>query len=149
MPETFTLSQIVITAIGSIGGLTGLISAAVAINKILTERRKVREQRQRDLIHDTIEGRRLDLEHSDRKEADALAAVWKIVDRLEHENEDIEKLATLTRPTIVKIARNLREMRKEIESLNLMILDEKETNVFMRRFQRVKELLDETENILP
>jgi capsule polysaccharide export protein KpsE/RkpR len=95
-----------------------------------------------------------------RYELDANNAVhtqlWEIIkeqkaeiSELQEELKEVESTATLQRPAVNKIYANLRAMRKEIESLNLMILSEEETNVFMRRFQAVKLLLDETEGLLP
>jgi hypothetical protein len=47
-----------------------------------------------------------------------------------------------------KIYSHIREMRTELDSLNVMVLDEEQTNVFMRRFRNVKEILNKVEAVL-
>jgi chromosome segregation ATPase len=107
-------------------------------------------------IADSIEVRKLEADTETRGNDSLVANLWKFIAEkdaeiaeLKKEIEECEAAAKLNRPTINKIYAKLRAMRTEIESLNVMVLNEEETNVFMRRFNQVKLLLDETEGLLP
>jgi predicted RNase H-like nuclease (RuvC/YqgF family) len=144
--------EIIIAFLGGGGILAGLISALNFISARLDTRRKnKKEDREEALTHST-ESERIKLD-GNKNTNDIL---WRVIEEkndeiasLEKKVEDAEKFATLTRPNVIKLAKDVRDIRKEIESLNLMILNEEETNVFMRRFQNVKVLLDDIEAILP
>lgn len=144
--------EIMIAILGGGGLLAGLISLLNFIATRLDARRKNKKEDKAEQSLHTTETERLKLEGN----KNSIDLLWKIIDEknieiceLKIEVTNAEKFATLTRPNVIKLAADIRLIRKEIESLNLMILNEEETNVFMRRFQNVKVLLDDIENILP
>lgn len=152
----FSLTQIVIAALSSGGILSGLVTLGVFINKLLTDRRKTRQDREDKVIHDSVESKRLELEFEDKHAAAVVDNLWKLLDArdrhiasLKTDLQVCEEQSSLSRPMLIQVYKNVRAIRKEIESLNVMVLSDEDTNVFMRRFQIVKQLLDETENILP
>lgn len=114
------------------------------VGRIDKRRERHKEEAEMELSH-SAEADRIKLDSKNSTEA----ALWKIIEELKENLAEEKKFATLTRPNVIKIAGDVRAIRKEIESLNLMILNEEETNVFMRRFQTVKQLLDQIETILP
>lgn len=146
--EGFTGRELLIAILGSggfIGGLVGLLSF---LSSRIDKRRQRLDKEQHMHVSQSTDMRRFELD----KENSVQQQLWKIIEEREAECKELEtalKESTLSRPQILKIGKNIREMRKEIESLNVMILDEEQTNVFMRRFQTVKQLLDETEGMLP
>lgn len=150
--EGLTLKELVLLITGSGGLIGGIVAAFVFTTSRLDKRRERIKEKQRQDISESADMKKFELD-SQNSVHDHL---WEIIrekdaeiQRLSNEIEDIEKTSTIQRPVVLKIYANLRSMRKEIESLNLMILSEEETNVFMRRFQTVKVLLDETEGLLP
>lgn len=144
--------EIILALIGGGGFLAGLISLFNAIAVRLDARRKNKKEDKAEQFLHVSEAEKLKLE-GNKNAADLL---WKIIEEknaeireLKTEVEDAEKFAALTRPNVIKLAADVRAIRKEIESLNVMVLSEEDTNVFMRRFQAVKVLLDDIESILP
>lgn len=147
-----TPGEVVVAIVGS----GGLIAGSISLFSFITGRLDVRRKRLKETlakeISQTADMKRFDLDATNLVHNQ----LWEIIKErdvkitaLEGEIEVLDEKAILQRPTILKVYANLRAMRKEIESLNLMILNEEETNVFMRRFQTVKVLLDETEAMLP
>lgn len=152
----FTISQIIITAIGSIGGLTGLVTAAVFINNVLSERRKAREERDQRRISESAEGRRLELEFSGKQNDSVRDEVWRIIaeqkieiEKLEAEIERCEVEAAFSRPKVAKMYTNLRLMEEELNHLNMMVFDQEQTNVFMKRLANAKFYIHEQRGLLP
>lgn len=141
--------------------LIGLLSAGamgtfIAFAKLVSDRLDKRAERMRakkkEEIDGAVEVKRLEMEgkHSASDE------LWRInewqaarIKELEAELEEQETKYSFSRPTVTKVYANIRAIRKEISHLNLMVMSEEDTNVFMRRFGEVLTLLDETESILP
>lgn len=143
--DSFTSKDILLAFIGSAGILGGVMTViSFIVGRIDKRRERIREERDLEVSHSVgIDRVRLDSATATE------AALWKIIQELKESLAEEKRFATLTRPNVIKIAADVRAIRKEIESLNLMILNEEETNVFMRRFQTVKQLLDQIETILP
>lgn len=154
--QEWTAKDIILTVLGS----GTFIGSVIVVFNFITARIDARRQRieatsQRKLA-DAIEVKKLEVEAEGREVDSVRAAMWKLLEErqgeitaLKIEIEGLKRQAILDRPLITQIYAKLRAMRKEIESLNLMVLSEEETNVFMRRFNKVKEILDETEGMLP
>lgn len=161
--EEFTASQILLAALASVGGIGGLISAIVKIDGLVKARAKRLADGRKEELHLSVEGRRLELEATEKKEAREQENCWKLVDAknqviadLKKEIEDLEgelaetvKGAKLGRKTINQIYANLDAMKNELKHLNMMIWDDEKTNVFMTRFEAVQKKIEETENLLP
>lgn len=147
----FTTKEIILAVLGSGGFIGGFIAIFVFITARLDKKRERDKALLESEITKTSDMKRFELDSSNSVHSQ----LWEIINEHKAENkllseqvEELERIAVLQWPTRLKIHANLRQMRKEIESLNLMILSEDETNVFMRRFQTVKVLLDETEGML-
>ena len=152
----WTTEKIVILIFGGGGTITGLVLLFNAIAARIDIRNERKKKADLDRIANAVEVKRLQADTDERSAETLVSNLWKLVEtknkeiaELKQEIEQLEKEGKLTRPVINQIYAKLRAMRKEIESLNLMILNEEETNVFMRRFGAVKMLLDEAEGLLP
>jgi hypothetical protein len=141
-----------LTAIIS-GSLVGsVIPLANFISGRLKERRERIEAANRKKVSDAVEVKRLEIESKDKQTATTEAALWKLLEERETEIADLkvelkecEKGARLERPLINKVLANLRTMRRDLEALNTVKRDVDEH----ARFVHVKELLDQTEELLP
>lgn len=156
MVDEYSAKEIALAVVGGgglIGGCVALFSFVAARLDARTQKTEADEKRR---LADAVEMRRIEAEREGR-DADALVEnLWKLIGEKDSELKaqrleiaDLETKATTNRPMLLKVYANLRAMRREIESLNVMVLSEEETNVFMRRFQTVKVLLDDTESLLP
>lgn len=148
----FTTKEIILAILGSGALVGGIISALTFVSSYVDKRRERAKEKSNELIHDSIEAKRLQGELQTTKDNTVIENLWKLIEEYKREIEDLErdlKAASMSRATVNTVYRNIRAIRKEIESLNVMILSEEDTNVFMRRFQTVKQILDETENLLP
>lgn len=152
----WTPEKIVLAVLGSGGFITGIVMAFNAIAARLDARRKRLEEAELKRIADAVELKRLEAITGEKSSETLIQNLWKIIESknveiegLKQEINECEKKATLDRPVINQVYAKLRAMRREIESLNVMVLNEEETNVFMRRFNTVKALVEETEGLLP
>jgi septal ring factor EnvC (AmiA/AmiB activator) len=148
----FTWSQILSAALLSFGGMGGFITAIVKISGMVEARRKRIAEGKKDELHNSVEGRRLQLEQKskDREEAWRIIAEQKseIAD-LKKEIKELEDGRSFARPKVTQIYRNLRRMEEEINHLDVMVFDHEQTNEFMRRLGELKRLMGETRDLLP
>jgi uncharacterized protein YlxW (UPF0749 family) len=158
----FTISQVLLILSGTGGFIVVLIKAFTFIGQQLDARGKRKDDRERHRLEDSVEARRLVLDYSERGERNTITELWKLNDdkdeetkelkteirELENKLKDAEKAERLNRPTIMRIYTYVRGIRTELDSLNVMVLNEEETNVFMRRFRNVKELIGKIEDVL-
>lgn len=150
--EGFSWWQIFAAIGGSAGFITAIIAAFNAVTARLDARKKRIAGGVESKIANAVEVKRLQAETDGKTQDSLVGNLWKIIEaketeiaKLEKELEQTEQHSSLSRPTITKIYIQLRAMRKEIESLTVMRLDDEQTNVFVRRFEKVKECLDEIE----
>lgn len=143
----------IILAVLSSGGIIGTIISVLIYASGRMDKRRERMDKQKQLdVSQTADLKRLELDEDKSIEG----ALWRIIEekndeiaQLKAEVSDVTNTSSLSRPRVTQIYKAVRLMRKEIDSLNLMILNEEETNVFMRRFRAVKDYLDEIETSLP
>lgn len=144
----YSASQYVLLFSGVVGGVIAIIKAGAFIAKELEARRQRK-------IGDIVEVRRLQLDYSDKGIERELIQAWKIVDEKDEQLAEVkaklkesEQAERLNRPTIMKIYKHIRAIRLELDSLNVLVLDQETTNVFARRWNKVKAEMDEIEAIL-
>lgn len=147
----FSWSQIALALFGSGGFIVGAVTLFKAFNDALAARRKRIDDKRRQEITNSAEFRRLDTDESDR----VVTNLWKIIEQERLENEelraevaDLKRAEKLARPTISKVFRIIRQMRYELEQVNVMLLSQEETNIFVRRWNAVKQFADDLENLL-
>lgn len=144
----FTTREVLLAILGSGGLIGGLISLLVFISSRIDKRR---ENIEKD-IHNSVEHKRLEHDKSSSVEQ----ALWKIIDSknkeieiLESKAKDLEATTALTRPIITNILSLIRSMRKELDSINVIMMGQEETSIFFQRWTAVKKGLDELEKLLP
>lgn len=152
----FTVQEVVIAILGSGGLIGGLVVAFNAITSRLDARRKRLEEADQKKISTAIEGRRLEIESAGRGTDALIANLWKMIDDKDKELEEVKaeldecnKKYSFSRPVTTVVYRNARAIISEIEAMNVLVLNEEQTQVFMRRFTRMKELATEIQEVLP
>jgi chromosome segregation ATPase len=153
--DGFSSSQFLLILSGASGAIVVLIKIFTVIAAELDARRKRHEAGEQKRLGEAVEIRRLQLDYTGKGTDTLVENLWKMIGEKEKEIEDLkkelddsEKAERLNRPTIMRIYSHIREMRTELDSLNVMVLDEEQTNVFMRRFRNVKEILNKVEAVL-
>ncbi len=149
--DGITLSQ----AISFFSAAGVLVFGLIKGFSLITHELDARRQRAEARIGDSLEIQRLKLDYSGKGTEALIEKLWKLNDdqereikELKAELEDAEKAERINRPTIMKIFTIVREIRNEMDSLNIMLLNEEETNVFARRWGNVKIHLTQLEAVL-
>lgn len=144
--------EVLILLLGSGGLIVGLIPLFTYLSARLDARRLRKKEEAKTELSNSADIRRLELDSTSAVQTE----LWGIIEAqkehirtLENELSELDKKAVLQRPAILNIYANIRAIRAEIESLGVMALDDAATQIFMKRFNAVKCLLDETEKILP
>lgn len=153
--DNLSLSQAIMGLSAAGGGVVVLIRIATFVAKELDARRQRIEDRDQKRLEASVEARRLTLDYSEKGERNTVTELWKLVDDKDEEIKDLEaklkdaeRAERLNRPTIMRIFHHVRAMRSELDHLNLLVLGEEETNIFMTRFRNTKEILGKIEGIL-
>lgn len=148
----FTAKEIIVMVLGSGGFIGGLISLFVFITGRLDKRKERTKEELKTQISQSADMKRFELDSSNAVHAQ----LWEIINaqqthiaNLEKDAEELEAKAILQRPTILRIYANIRAMRSEIDGMNVLIMSNDDTSVFMKRFSALKTLLNETEGMLP
>jgi len=154
----FTVPQIVWTALVSSGVVGGIWTLFVFITGRLDIRRKrIAEERAKDISSSADIGR-LKLE----SESHAHDLLWKIIEEHKQEIKDLrtevrelkaeleaaENDERLKRPDVMHIYECVRQIKNEMDSLNIMLLSDEETNVFARRWGNIKTIMVDLESTL-
>ncbi len=149
MAEEYSGFQIFVATAAS-SGLAGFLwTAFVFFNgKLEARRKRLKEEREKD-ISQAAELGRLKVDTDSR----ANEHLWRIIDEktlqikeLKAELEEAERAELLTRPIAMHVLECVRLIKNEIDSLNLMILNEHDTNVFSRRWGNIKAIIGDLEN---
>jgi hypothetical protein len=151
----FTTTQFLAYLTIAGGAIAGVIKIFTFISHQLDARRKRIEAREQKKLDASVEARRLTLDYSEKGERNTITELWKLVDDKDEEIKDLEaklkeaeKAERLNRPTIMKIYGYVRDIRNEMDSLNIMLLSEEETNVFARRWGNIKVIIQNLEAVL-
>ncbi len=70
------------------------------------------------------------------------------IERLQHRLDEGEDRGILTVPKIQKINAEMRTMREALSKLNVLIMNDEETNIFAERFSTVKQGIANIEKII-
>lgn len=148
----FSWATIVVAAIASIGGISGLVSLVSFVAARLDNRRKRIDAQHDKRLHDSVEFKKL----QGASDNTLIENLWKIIADKDRENDELKaeldecnKKYSFSRPITTTVYQNARGIIAEIEAMNIMILDEEQTQVFMRRFAKMRELALEIQKVLP
>lgn len=151
----FTPGEILAAFLGGGGIIGGVITALSFLSGRLEARRKRIEEKSKSALEKEVDVRRLENEIQ-YKGTDALVNnLWKLIEEQKIELkakeaviEEMEADEKLTRPAVMKIYECVRKIRNEMDSLNIMLLSDEETNVFARRWGNIKVIMCELEETL-
>lgn len=154
--EHLTTTEIILAVLGSLGGLAGLVSFAAFVGTRLDIRRKRIQTATDKQNNDSVESRRIQLEYDGKDKESLVTNLWKMVDQLKARNVELEdeadendKQFSFNRPVKTKIDQKARSIVSEIDAMNVLMINDEQTQIFMRRFSKVKELAIEIQDILP
>jgi hypothetical protein len=144
--------------LGSLVG--GFVAGLIKVFGVITARLDARRKRIDDAkvreIATAVEVKKLQADTDEKSHAALIQNLWQIIEskndeiaECKREIEELEKTGKLTRPVITKINAKLRAVRREVESLAILISNAPEAEVFMQRFATLNTLLDQTEELLP
>jgi hypothetical protein len=149
--DNFTIRDVVFGLLGSGGFITGCILLFNAITTRLDARKKRIEERRLLDISQSTDALKLEGDETDR----VISNLWKVIELERKENEELrvqikewEVHEKLARPTVSKVYRLLRNIRAEIDHINVLFLDDKQTAVFAKRWNNIRIFADEIENVL-
>lgn len=144
MAEGYSWFQLGVAFVGSSGLVGGLWTAFVFFSGKLEARRKRLVEERAKEISSTADLRRIDIDTG----AQGTKLLWDIIAEQKAEIKDLraeleaaEKAERLDRVSVMTIYECVRQIKNEMDSLNLMILSDHETNVFARRWGNIKTIM--------
>lgn len=151
MSDEYSTIQIVVAALGSSGIVGASWTLFVFISGKLEARRKKQEEDRKKEISNAADLRRVEAETGES----ATKLLWDLIRELKSEVKDLkadleaaEQAEILTRPAVMHIYECVRQIKNEMDSLNIMLLSDEETNVFARRWANIKAIMVELEATL-
>lgn len=149
--DNITAKELLLVLIGSSGFVGGVVSILVFIAGRLDKRRERNEASQTEALHNSAELKRIGLEERSAVEQ----SLWKMLEAKDAEItalktriEALEKANALSRPVMSKISSVISEMKREVESVRVIMLSDEETKYFQQRWLSIKRLLQEFEDII-
>lgn len=147
-----TAKELVMAIMGSGGIIGGLVSLLVFIAGRLDRKRDRDQEELETSIHSSAEFKRIKLEEKSSVEQ----SLWRMMEAkdaeikaLREEIAELERTQTLTRPVINNIITIIRAMRKELDSIKVIMLSDEETKYFQARWIALGDKLNELENLIP
>lgn len=136
-------------------GSGGFVLAGISLFKFINELLTQRRTKQKEELADSTLLQRLQLEAGSKGQDNLTDNLWKIIGEknaeivdLKQEVRDCEKAEKLTRPAVSRIYECIRKIKNEMDSLNIMIMSDEETNVFARRWGNIKAIITDLEDSL-
>lgn len=151
----YTWKEIIFAALGSSGLIGGVVTAFVFVAGRLDARRKRMDDARSEAIHDSVELKKISMDAALQGNEAIVTSLWRIIEEknkelaaLKADLDDCEKGDRLSNRNVNKIFASLRSVKNEMDSINIMVLGEEETNVFARRWHNIKHILDDLEKTL-
>lgn len=144
MADGYSWFQLFVAAAGSSGLVGGLWTAFVFFSGKLEARRKRQIEERAKEISSAADLKRIDIDTG----AQSTKLLWDIIAEHKAEIRDLrselnaaERAERLDRVSVMQIYEYVRQIQNEMDSLNLMILSDHETNVFARRWGNIKAIM--------
>lgn len=152
----FTWTQILLAAVGSIGGVSGVVGLLVFITGRIDKRRERLKAEKSEAIHETAEIRRLELEFTHKTDDAVKAELWRMIGEqkeeiklLKTELEESDNANSMSRPTIQKIYIASRKIRRQVDNLSFLIMKETPYSDLAKEVEILRQDVDELEKNLP
>lgn len=151
----FTWKEILVTALGSGGLLGGIITFFVFITGRLDARRKRIEDKKAIDISESVELKKLQVQSIQTDTGILITNLWAIINDqkaeikcLTDELANCEDGDRLSIANVNRIFEYIRQIKNEMDSLNLMLLNDEETNIFAKRWGNIKSIMIDLEKLL-
>lgn len=144
--------QVLLTGIAAAGGVAGIIRVLAYISRRLDRRKNLRAEEKALELSNSVEMRKLEGEAALRNEQ----VLWKIIEKkeqevedLKHEIRELQHLHALSRPVIAKIYSAYRNLRRQIDVLDLLVIREADNSDLAAEMEILRQKLDQLEASLP
>lgn len=152
----FTWTQILVAAVGSIGGVSGVVTLLVFITGRIDKRREREKAAQDKAIHETEGIRRLEYEFAQKTDEAVKAELWRLIGEqkeeirlLKAEIEESEAHQSLSRPAIQKIYNASRKIRRQVDNLSFLVMKETAHDDLAKEVEILRQDVEELEKSLP
>jgi septal ring factor EnvC (AmiA/AmiB activator) len=149
--DDFTTREIILAVLGSGGILAALLKVAKTVSDRIDQRRVRAQQQQQSQISQTAELKRLKIDADE----DIYDRFKELLGEREKEIKELKArlLEWENKPTDQKLIdemyRTLRIIINEIDAMNMLFLNERDTQIFARRFKAMHDAAKEMRDKLP
>lgn len=146
----------IVALLAALGGVTGVIKAAGFLTERLDRRKDERRTFLQQHVTESIEAKRLELEREHIDDESVKLALWKMLEAKTQEVEalraavrELEHTESLSRPIRLKIYAAIREMKKQVDILELLIARQTHHELLSGEMEILRQKVDDLERSVP
>jgi hypothetical protein len=154
--DNFSWPQVLLSLLGSGGGLLIVFRVAGFISAKLSRRREIKAQEAKRLVQNSVDLEKTRIEAEHINEEAVRKAIWDLlkekkeeVDRLEEKVKDLEQGHSLSQATVMRVYGAARQIRSTAEEVKRIARGLSHNDSLLQRTDDLIKCCDHLESVLP